>query len=101
MSFIRKAPEIPQNQRTIDVLFDRQEELHQAEKKRKAEAAQLARIAKMKALAEYEPQMWPEIDRLLKSYTPKVYDEVTSQLVQLKQLTEYQGKQGVFQTRMP
>jgi len=100
MSFIRKKPPKQQEQRTVGQLLKKQEDFHQAEKQRKVEAAKRAHIAKMESLAQYEPEIWTEIDRLLVSYTAKGYDEVTSQLMQLKQLAKFQDTQDVFQTRM-
>ena len=100
MGFIHTLPVEHSEPRTVGQLFDRQQAFRQEKRKRQAEAAQRAHIARMKDLAKYEPQMWPEIERLLKSYTPKVYDEVTSQLVQLKQLAEFQEREDRFQSRM-
>jgi len=100
MSFIRQKPMKQRTLRTVGALFSKQEEFHEVEKKRKAEAAQRAHIAKMQSLAQHESEIWAEIDRLLVSYTAKAYDEVTSQLVELKQLAEFQGTQDAFKTRM-
>jgi hypothetical protein len=100
MVFIRKLPVEQSAYRTVGQLFEQQEAFRQEKRKRKAQAAQRAYIARMKDLAKYEPQMWPEIERLLKSYTPKVYDEVTAQLVELKQLAVFQGRVDTFQSRM-
>jgi hypothetical protein len=100
MSFIRQKPTKQKEHRSIGELLRKQEEFHEAEKKRKAEAAQRTHIAKMESLAQYGPEMWAEIDRLLVSYTAKVYDEVTSQLIQLKQLANFQGTQDAVKTRM-
>ncbi|MBL6980609.1 MAG: hypothetical protein ISR58_05395 [Anaerolineales bacterium] len=98
LSFIHKPPESTQEWRSIKHLFERREQLQQAEKQRQVEAAQQAHIANMEALAKREPQMWSKIDLLLESYTPKNYDEVTRMLVELKQLAEYQGTQEKFQS---
>ncbi len=100
LDFIHKSPEPSQKRRSIKSLFTRQDELQQAEKLRQAEAASRAHIAKMEALAKREPQIWPEIDVLLQSYTPKNYDKVTQMLVDLKRLAEFQGAQEIFQSRL-
>ena len=99
-SFSRKVPESTRERRTIGHLFGQQEQLQLAEKQRKAEAARRSHADKMQRLAKRAPQIWPKIDLLLQSYTPKNYDEVTRMLVDLKQLAEFQGTQDAFQARL-
>ncbi|MBC8496935.1 MAG: hypothetical protein H8D37_04670 [Chloroflexi bacterium] len=100
LSFTLKAPQVSQGPRSIGYLFKRYEQLQEAEKQNKAEAARCAHADKMQRITERAPQMWPQIDVLLQSYTPKNYDEVTRMLVDLKQLAEFQGTQEAFQARL-
>jgi hypothetical protein len=88
------------DRRMFDQLLERAEQLKQEEKRRKAEEARRRHIARMKYLAEHEAQIWLEVERLIQVYTAKAYDDATAQLVELKQLAEYQRTQAAFRVRL-
>lgn len=88
--------------RPIQQLLQRAEELENAEKKHRAEAARQKHIAEMKALAAHEAQVWNQVEDLLDTgrKIASVYDEATALLEKLKQLSEFQDTREVFQARL-
>jgi hypothetical protein len=88
--------------RTLQQLLQRAEELEQAEHKRRVEVARKKHIAEMEALAAREEQAWREVDHLL-DQCPRiasVYDDATARLMKLKQLSEFQRTEHIFQRRV-
>ncbi len=83
-------------------MFQRAEQLEDAEKKRKAEAARQKHIAEMKVLAANEEQSWQRVENLLDTgrKISSVYDTATAILKSLYQLAEYQGRRDVFLARL-
>jgi hypothetical protein len=88
--------------RTIQQLLERAKQIEKAEAKRQVEAARQKHIADMKALAAREAQTWQQVDTLLENgrKIASVYDEATSLLEKLKQLSEFQDTRDVFQAHL-
>ncbi len=101
-AFLPQECSQPARPRTIQQLLKRAEQLEKAEAKRQAEAARQKHIAEMKALAAREAQTWQQVDTLLENgrKIASVYDEATSLLEKLNQLSEFQDTRDVFQTRL-
>ena len=88
--------------RTIEQLLKRAGQLEIAEAKRQAEASRRKHIAEMKALAAREAQTWQQVDAILENgrKIASVYDEATSLLEKLQQLSEFQDTRDVFRARL-
>jgi len=58
--------------------------------------------AEMKALAVREDKVWPQVDNLLETgrKIASVYDEVTTMLEKLNQLSEFQNTQDSFRAHL-
>jgi hypothetical protein len=101
LSFGKSTPRVETNPRTFGELLKNAEELRQAESRRKAEEKRKKHIAEMQQLAKREAQTWQEIENLLESgYTARNYDDATALLSKLQQLSEFQGTQANFITRV-
>ncbi len=101
-AFLPQEHPQPAGRRTIQRLLWRAEELENAEKKRRAEAARQKHIAEMKALAAREAGVWQQVEVLLDTgrKIASVYDEATALLEKLKQLSEFQDTRDFFQARV-
>jgi ATP-dependent DNA ligase len=101
-AFLPREHPQPARPRTTQQLLKRADQLEKAEAKRQAEAARRIHIAEMKALAAREAQAWQQVDTLLETgrKIASVYDEATSLLEKLKQLSEFQDTRDVFQARL-
>ncbi len=88
--------------RSIQQLLDRAEQLENAETQRQADEARAKQIAEMKALAQREPQTWNRLYDLLETggKTASVYDQATTTLEKLKQLSEFQNTPDQFSARI-
>ena len=88
--------------RTLEELLERARQLKGAENKRHAEEARMKHIAEMKALAKRENQVWLEVDRLLENgqKIASVYDQVTTLLKSLHDLSKFQDTRDIFQVRI-
>ena len=100
---------LPQNQplqaadkRTLGELLERARQLKEAENKRHAEEARMKHIAEMKALAKRDNQVWLEVDRLLENgqKIASVYDQATTLLKSLQDLSKFQDTRDIFQARI-
>ena len=87
--------------RTLAELLERARQLKEAENKRHAEEARMKHIAEMKALAKREHQVWQEVDRLLENgqKIASVYDQATTLLKSLQDLSKFQDTRDIFQAR--
>lgn len=101
-AFLPQERSQPARLRTIRQLLKRAGQLEKAEAKRQAEAARGKHIAEMKALAAREAQTWQQMDAILENgrKVASVYDEATSLLEKLQQLSEFQDTRDVFQARL-
>lgn len=99
--YLPKEPRPDTGSRSIEQLIERAKILQEAAEKRQAEEARRKHIAAMESLAEREPNLWQEVDKLLENgqKIASVYDQATQQLESLKQLADYQEKQSVFRSR--
>ena len=88
--------------RTLEELLERARQLKEAENKRHAEEARMKHIAEMKALAKRENQVWLEVDRLLENgqKIASVYDQATTLLKSLHDLSKFQDTRDIFQVRI-
>ncbi len=88
--------------RTFEELLQRAEVLKNAEKMRRAEEARQQHINEMRDLANRETQVWQQVDTLLENgrKIASVYDEATSLLDKLKQLSEFQDAPDLFAARV-
>ena len=100
-SFENPLPRVDTNPRTFGELLKTAGKLHQAESRRQAEARRKRHIAEMQELAKREAQTWQEVENLLQSrYSARSYDDATALLSKLQQLSEFQGTQTNFKTRV-
>ena len=92
----------PAKSRTIEQLRQRARQLEATEKERQAEAARQQHIAEMRALAAREAQVWQQVDTLLANgrRIASVYDEATTLLHKLEQLSKSQNTRDVFTVRL-
>jgi hypothetical protein len=90
------------DRRTALALINRAAQLENEAKERMAEESRRRHIAEMESLASREPQIWQQVDDLLRNgrRIASVYQEATDLLVQLKRLAEYQNNQAHFAWRV-
>ncbi len=101
LSFEKPTPTVATQQRTVGELFKTAEELRQAESRRQAEEKRKKHIAEMQELAKREAQTWQEIENLVQlGSAARNYDTATTLLSKLQQLSEFQGTQANFMTRV-
>ena len=101
LSFEKPLPRAETNPRTFGDLLKTAEKLHQAASRRQAEARRKKHIAEMQELAKREAQNWQEVENLLQSgYSARSYEYATALLSKLQQLSEFQGTQTNFETRV-
>jgi hypothetical protein len=88
--------------RTLGELVRRAHQLEDAENVRKADEARRKHIAEMKTLANRETQVWQEVDRILENgqKIASVYDQATSLLGSLHDLSEFQDTRDRFRARV-
>lgn len=91
-----------QNPRSLQQLLERAKELEQIERTRQAQEARNKHLAEMEALAVRDEQAWQEVDRLLDHgrRIASVYDDATTRLKKLAQLSEFQNTEHTFQRRV-
>ncbi len=101
LSFEKPTPKGSANPRAFGELLETAETLHQAESRRQAEEKRKKHIAEMQELAKHGAQTWQEVENLLQGgYTARTYDDATALLSKLQQLSEFQGTQANFTTRV-
>lgn len=86
--------------RTLKELLDGMENLKQEESQREAAQAEKERIQELKKLAIRKEQVWKHIDDLINLAKAKYYNEAIDLLIQLKELSIYEGDESVFQKRL-
>ena len=96
--FVPKETFQAAQQRPLQRLLKRAEQMQKAEKEHQAQEAQKRHIAEMQALAQREPQIWKQVDDLLENgrKIASVYDEATGFLEKLKQLADFQETRDTF-----
>ena len=101
LSFDKPTPIAEFSPRTFGELLKAAEKLRKAESRRQTEANRKKHIAEMQELAKREAQTWQEIENLVQSgYTASNYEYATTLLSKLEQLSEFQGTQVNFITRV-
>jgi len=101
LSFEKTLPRVETTPRTFGELLETAEKLRQAESRREAETRRKKHIAEMHELAKREAQTWQEIEDLLESgHTASNYEYATALLSKLQQLSEFQGTEANFTTRV-
>jgi hypothetical protein len=101
LSFEQSLPRVETTPRTFGELLETAEKLREAESRRRAEEEHKRHIAEMQGLANREAQTWQEIENLVQTgYTARNYDDATALLSKLQQLSEFQGTQANFMTRV-
>jgi hypothetical protein len=89
------------HRRTLAQLKRTAELQKKEEERRQAEAAEKRRIEEFQRLAKREAQVWATLETLLQhSYQSKAYDDTVAQLIQLRELAEFQHTQAEFQKRV-
>jgi hypothetical protein len=100
-SFEKFPPRVESNPRTFGELLKTAEKLRQAESRQQAEARRKKHLAEMQELAKREAQTWQETENLVQiGSTARNYDDATALLSKLQQLSEFQGTQTDFKTRV-
>lgn len=91
---------IVQQIRTLQELLDGADKIKQGANQKEAEKVEKERIQGLKKLAVQKEQVWKHIDQLINLSKAKYYDEAVNLLVQLKDLSVYEGDEAVFQKRL-
>lgn len=96
-----KTPQLT-GKRTLRDLLQLSRQLKEVEEKRQTEEARKKFIVEMKSLAGREAQVWQAVDQLLGNgrKIASVYDEATTLLEKLQQLSEFQDTCDIFHTRV-
>jgi len=75
-------------------------EHHKQRRERQRQTAERARIRKLDAMVEKEPQLWEQVTALIEKKQPKAYDEAVSILKDLRDLAQHFGRLEGFQARI-
>ena len=86
--------------RTLQELLDGADKIKQEASQKEADKAEKKRIQELKNLAVRKEEVWKHIDQLINLSKAKYYDEAVNLLVQLKELSIYEGDEAVFQRRL-
>jgi hypothetical protein len=86
--------------RTLAQLKRTAEQQRQEDERRQAEAAEKRRIEGLELLAKRETQIWPAVEVLIQRGQSKAYDDAVAQLLQLRELADYQHTQAEFRKRV-
>jgi hypothetical protein len=95
-----KAPASDASRRTVGQLLQEAERRRELARKRRAKAAERARIQRLEALAAREDEVWAAVDALIERKVASAYDEAVQHLGELYELAEYKGQTVAFQRRM-
>jgi hypothetical protein len=100
-SFEKSVLDVAIHPRTFGEILETAKKLRQVESRRQAEAKRKKHIAEMQELAKREAQTWQEIEKLVQmGSTARNYDDAIALLSKLQQLSEFQGTQTNFTTRV-
>jgi len=96
-----KSPAVPEptNRRTADEIFQEAERLAAEETIRKKVEAEESRVEALRRLANSEPQLWQGVEAILQKGHSQ-YAEAVAQLVQLRDLADFQKTRVEFDRRM-
>ena len=100
-SYEKSEPKVAIHPLTFGEILKTAKKLRQAESRRQAEAKRKKHIAEMQELAKREAHTWQEIEKLVQMGSiAKNYDDAIALLSKLQQLSEFQGTQASFMTRV-
>jgi hypothetical protein len=95
------SPQAPhQRRRTVSQLSAAAERQRKQKELLQAEEAEKRRIEGLKLLAKRETQAWPAVETLIQRGQSKTYDDAVAQLLQLRELAEFQHTQVEFKKRV-
>jgi hypothetical protein len=86
--------------RTLKELMEGADKIKQKVSQKETDKAEKERIQALKSLAIRREEVWKHIDQLINLSKAKYYDEAVNLLVQLKELSVYEGSVAVFQKRL-
>ena len=81
-------------------LRDRADQLHAQARHRAAQAAEKKRRRELQLLAQQEPKLWAQAERLIEQKKASLYDQVVKLLKKLRLLADHQGRFADFQNRL-
>ena len=100
-SYEKSEPKVAVHARTFGEILETAKRSRQADSRRQAEVKRKKHIAEMQELAKREAQTWQEIEKLVQmGSTARNYDDAIALLSKLQQLSEFQGTQANFITRV-
>jgi hypothetical protein len=97
---IGAPPSADRPRRTVGELLAARDHLDRIEEQKRQKAAEARRKAELEALAQREPAVWQEVDRLIKTYQANAYQQSVALLLQLRDLADYMGTRPAFQARL-
>jgi len=86
--------------RTLQEIVNGADKIKQEVNQKKHEETERERIQKLTELAVRKEQVWKHIDDLINLAKAKYYDEAVNLLVQLKELSIYEGNESAFYQRL-
>jgi hypothetical protein len=94
-----KHGQATQPRRTAGELIAEASRRQEQARQRQAEEAERKRIQALEALARREPQAWEEVHALIHESNAHAYDRAVQILLELRELSSYQGTQREFERR--
>ena len=95
-----KPSATPSTGRTVGSIHAVRNELEQAERARRREAAEAKRLRALEVLATRKEETWQQAERLVKQGNRKSYQEAVELLNSLSDLAIYQGDEARFEARL-
>lgn len=95
----QKSPGRSKSTRTVSDLFERADDLDEAEKRDAREEAERKRILRLEELAGNEEVNWRYLEKLLQQKRGATYDEATKLLVELWDMAVYKRREKQFRER--
>jgi hypothetical protein len=97
---LQEAPVSAPPRRTIATLRKAAQERARRRRERQRREAEKARIRKLEALAQQEPQTWEQVFSLIEHKQARAYDEAIKLLIDLRDLARHLGQEEHFTTRI-
>lgn len=95
----QKSPARSRSTRTVGELFERAEKLEEAAKRKAQEEAERKRILRLEELAGNEEINWQYMEKLLGQKRGSTYDDATTLLVELRDMSVYKQRENKFMER--
>jgi hypothetical protein len=86
--------------RTISSLIKDAEAWHKQENKKREEEYELARKQRLELLAKNKSMVWEKVYKLIDEMNANAYDRAVKQLKELRELSQYQGEEGLFEQQI-